>query len=201
MLNKLTIKATVIYFFFITIGNAYSQSIDSTAVAYKAKLFTVSKYGVSVDSLIMDDIQNQELCFLESPSSDMLIMKMKFNQKYFTGRDKSFIELIGTCYYYIAFSVSRYKFYRLGGFDALDIEDFFNDIDYDDNSFFAIDDLEKGEVDFICLLEYSNLSRKKKLKKGFNCFKPCSSQITEYLVIPKKPTRARLQRVRKGKMQ
>ena len=108
-------------------------------------------------------------------------MKIKFGQKYFRG-NRDFTELMGVCYYYLAYDDDNQTFYRLGGFEKLDLKDFFKNFEV----LKATLTIEESEVDLFCLYEYSDLSEKKKLRKPFDCFKSCEDEIIQQLVIPKK---------------
>lgn len=169
--------------FLLSLSNIVkAQSIDSASIAFKAKLFTTSIYGVADKLLILEDIQNQELTFIKSSIPDIVLMKIKFGQKYYKEGGHQ-MDLIGSCNYYMAFNAKNQKFYRLGGFSSLDIDEFFTESDV--ITYLDIN-AHKGEIDFLCLLEYSEMSSLKKAKKGFDCFKACDQEISEYLIIPQK---------------
>lgn len=167
----------------IVLQQSNVQSIDSTLIAFKAKLLTTSRLGVTDSLTMLRSIQGQQLEYLYSPIPDVILMKVKFDQKYFTVRD-GYIELIGTCYYYLAFNVANNKFYRLGGFEALDIEEFFSEVQSIEEALIDTNHYSGTDVDFYCLLEYSQLSKKKKARRGSDCFQSCNEEISEYLVSP-----------------
>lgn len=172
-MRRLTLN--IIFVCFSTVASA--QLIDSASIAFKAKLFTTSRYGIENKFLILEDIENQELKFLNSSIPNIVLMRIKFNQKYYMGESRE-MTLIGNCFYYIAFNLKNKKFYRLGGFDSNDLQEFFGECDIIENLNWISNE---EEIDFLCLLTYSKLPKKKKAKKGFECFKSCNSEITEYL--------------------
>lgn len=60
---------TTLFCFLLYFSQLYSQEnvvIDSTAVIFKAKLFTVSEYGIASRENILRDIENQKVIFLKT---------------------------------------------------------------------------------------------------------------------------------------
>lgn len=163
---------------------ANSQSLDTMSISFKAKLLTTSRFGLADRAAIMEDVVSQKVVFLKSPVSKIALVKVKFDQSYFKGSERELTLLLGECFYYLAYNTSNNKFYRLGGFDSLDIEEFFGDLVTDYEKILDIEYLAGSEVDFFCLLEYSKMSAVKRARKGFNCFGSCKKEISEYLVIP-----------------
>lgn len=169
------------------INNTLAQreiEVDSATIAYKAKLLTVFRKGLSDSTSLINDLQKQELKFLPSPFPDFIFMKIHFNQKYNKGRMRSV--LFGSCSYYLAYNTKNYTFYRLGGFSSIDIDALFNE-----NKRFATDiilhyasDLDYvHEINFLCLLTYFQASKVKRARKGYSCLNSCEDEISEYLYI------------------
>jgi hypothetical protein len=161
------------------LSNSFSQNIDvdTTAIGFKAKLFTVSEYGISDKNQILKDIENQKIKFLKTKYKSFIFMKIDFAQPYRlpTGSTQT---LKRDCSYYIAFNVSNSIFYRLGGFDAIDIDSFFEALEVTEIGIFK--DISEGEevegIDIYCLHDYYKMSKKKRLKKGFCCLDNCSKK-------------------------
>mgnify|MGYP006921593043 CR=1 FL=1 len=177
---KLIKIAVIINLLFASLS--YSQTVDSSAVMLKAKLLTTSRYGLCLNDSIISDIANQKGNFLKSNSSNILLLGIQFGQKYCLGGQDMQILWIGDCTYYLAFNIKKNKFYRLGGFDKLDTEDFFGDLTLQDETLFDIDYIESGEIDFNCLKEYSKLSAKKKLSRP-PCLPKCSEKLSTTLTV------------------
>lgn len=163
--------------FCLTIGFGQSKNIDTTAIAFKAKLLTVSEYGIADKSQILKDIESQKITFLKTKYESFIFMKVDFDQPYRlpTGSTQT---LKRDCSYYMAFSVSNSILYRLGGFDTIDIDSFFEALEANESSIFK--DIETGKeiegIDIYCLHEYFKMSKKKRLKKGYSCMDNCSNK-------------------------
>ena len=164
-------------FFYLFTGFGQNKKIDITAIAFKAKLLTVSEFGVSNKNQILKDIENQKITFLKTKYENFVFMKVDFNQPYRLpiGRTQT---LKRDCSYYIGFNVLTSVFFRLGGFDTIDIDDFFTSLKANESPIFK--DIEEGEeiqdIDVYCLYEYYQMSKKKRLKKCFNCMDNCSKK-------------------------
>lgn len=159
---------------FMYVG-AYCQNavVDSAAVMFKAKLLTVSEYGVAPEAVILKDIENQEAKFLKTKYKNFMFIRVNFSQPYRLGDSQR--TLIRDCKYYIAYNVVSNRFYRLGGFGLDEIDDFVKDLNGADEEMildWANED-EIEDIDIICLLEYAGLGKKKRLKRKFSCFGNC----------------------------
>ncbi|WP_179317218.1 hypothetical protein [Winogradskyella undariae] len=169
--------------FWLSFCFSQNKEIDTSAIGFKAKLFTVSEYGISDKNQILKDIENQKITFLKTKYESFIFMKIDFAQPYRlpTGSTQT---LKRDCSYYIAFNVSNSIFYRLGGFDTIDVDSFFEALEVNESGIFK--DIEEGKeidgIDIYCLHDYYQMSKKKRLKKGFKCLDNCSKK-TETLII------------------
>lgn len=165
------------------LSNTFGQNIDTTAISFKAKLLTVSEYGISNKSQILKDIENQKIKFLKTQYENFIFMKVDFAQPYRLPENHT-QTLKRDCSYYIAFNVLNSIFYKLGGFDTIDIDSFFKDLEAVENVIFK--DIAEGNeiegIDIYCLHEYYKMNKKKRLKKGFRCLDSCSKK-TETKII------------------
>ncbi|MNK08446.1 hypothetical protein D3C87_263840 [compost metagenome] len=174
MNSKLIIFFSV--FFYV---NTYCQNdvVDSTSIIFKAALFTLSEYGVANKEQILKDVENQEIAFLRTKYKHFIFLRIKFLQPYRLGEGLSENTLIRDCYYYVAFNNKDKKFYRIGGFDNLNIDDFIHDLDSVEKDY-ILDWNNRNEIEGIdidCLYNYAKLNKKERLKKGFTCFENCTS--------------------------
>lgn len=169
---------------YLLIQDCCSQpSEDSLALKFKAQLLTTSRCGLATSDSLLSDIKSQKVTFLNSPSSNTILLKVDFNQRYFTGDVNNQILWLGDCSYYLAFNVKRNKFYRLGGFDELDTDEFFEDFEAVDVSLFNIEYNKRSEIDFYCLREHAETPFRKRYKK-LPCVPTCSEKLKTILVIP-----------------
>lgn len=177
-MNKTFILSVLLY----TLNcNCYSQNaIDSTAIAFKAKLFTVSEYGSATKEKILTDIEEQRIKFLKTSYKSFIFMKISFSQPYRLN-DSTQTTLIRNCFYYLAFNKISSRFYRIGGFDNLDIDNFIEDLGGSGDVVFTFEGEEVEEFDIVCLHEYYRMNKKERLKKGFHCFKNCR-EITQTIL-------------------
>ncbi|GGB73309.1 hypothetical protein GCM10007424_11510 [Flavobacterium suaedae] len=178
MIKKILINIVI---FYIT-NSLYSQtqSVDSVSIAFKAKLFTVSEYGIANKEQILLDIESQEAKFLKTVYKNFFFLKIKFSQPY-RNSNISVRTLNRKCYYYIAFNIIENRFYRLGGFNSLDVIDFISDLGNIEN--INIENWNKDlvqEIDIDCLYEYYYLDDKKRFKKKFLCFPNCNENTKTY---------------------
>lgn len=170
---------------FVSLTNLCSQEkvVDTVSLGFKAKLFTVSDFGLAEKDIILNDIQNQKISFLKTRYSDFIFMKIDFSQPHRLP-DGSELSFFRDCSYYLAYSVLSGNFLKLGGFTDLDIDDFFRALRSSGNTFLL--DFEGGNeiegIDIVCLYEYHLMSPKKRLKKGFSCLDNCDSK-TETQII------------------
>lgn len=159
--------------------------IDSTAIAFKAKLFTLSEYGISDEEKIINDIENQNAFFLKTMYKHFLFIKIEFSQPYriFENGTRT---LFRNCNYYIAYNINDAKFYRLGGFNSIDIDSFIKDLEQIEISIFL--DISEGkeidEINIYCLYDYFKMNPKKRFKKGFSCLCNCEEE-TQTMIISK----------------
>jgi len=174
-------KLFVFLSLFFICSRFYGQiKIDSSAIAFKAKLFTVSEYGIASEQTILKDIEKQELKFLETKYKNFIFMEIPFSQPYRIN-DTTKTTLIRNCSYYLAFNLVSLRFCRLGGFDNLDIDDFFNDCFLYRESLFYIDDVDIKGVDIICLHDYYKMNNEDRLKIGFKCMNNCDEKTKTIL--------------------
>ena len=148
--------------------------IDTSAVLFKAKLLTISRFGLADEKTTLKDITEQEAVLLYSPSENLLLIRVDYSQS----------DLLGECSYYLAFNKTTSTFYRLGGFDTLDLSDFFEDLTPDDYQIYDLDFLEESEIDFTCLAKLAELPPGKRIKRKHECFPKCSDVLYQWLVIP-----------------
>lgn len=162
-----------------------SQEKDTADIVFKAKLLTVDRHGILENSKLIEDIEKQKLDFIEfNDSSNWFFMKIEFNQKYGKYMDGHSILWLGNCHFYLAFKKEKSKFYRLGGFDALDIKDFIKDL-HDDIEYLDILFNEKlnMEIPIDCIESYVEMPEKKKIKNGYQCFDKCSEKLSTTLIV------------------
>ena len=172
-------------FLILFITNVFCQdtAIDSSAVKFKASLFTVSEFGIASKEIILKDLENQKTNFLETKYKKFSFLKVEFSQPYRMS-DSNYVTLIRDCTYYLAFNLEDKKFYKLGGFNTLDIDDFIKDLErleIDNNIPWDEKNIIK-EIDINCLYEYSLLDKKKRLKSNFKCFENCSENTKTYYI-------------------
>jgi len=179
----ITKKLLIIILFLLSIDTfGQGVNIDSTAIAFKAKLFTVSEYGMAKKQLILKDIENQNLIFLKTKYKHFLFMKISFSQPYRLPNHEIQM-LVRQCDYYLAYNTFDSKYYRLGGFDSVDIDSFFKDLKLREGYIFKNNCNEISEINIHCLYSYYSMKHKKRIKKGFKCFSKCSDETKQEIII------------------
>lgn len=173
-------------FFCISLNAQNLKVIDSTSIAFKAKLLSINKQGVSDIKSMLDQVDNKQIKFLKTKYKYFEFLKIDFTDLYYEAKvyinEEDLIgqALFGSCSYYLAFNKVNAKYYKLGGFNDLDIDEFFYDLE--DLEIFIFKDLEGGNevegIDMYCLYNYYNLKPKRRLKKGYNCFSKCSEEMS-----------------------
>ncbi|WP_250433666.1 hypothetical protein [Hanstruepera flava] len=165
---------------FSTKGQNILSKKDSVKILFKAKLLTTSEYGIGLDiKQIINDVENQNALFLKTLYSSFLFIEVEFNQPYRI-INGDIVTFSRECSYYLAFNIINSRFYRIGGFDTIDIDTFINDLNYQEDGIFK-DVINKNEIEGIdvrCLYRYFTLSTKKRNKKGFECFDNCRNITT-----------------------
>ncbi|WP_440068931.1 hypothetical protein [Tenacibaculum discolor] len=178
-------KIVLLIIIYSYVVNVFSQENELEDIAFKAKLFTVSEYGVDKKDIILTDIENQKLDFLKTKYKKFVFMRIKFSQPYRIPKDRE-QTLNRVCSYYLAFNTKDSRYYKLGGFSNLDIDAFFKDLEaVEDTIFGSIEEGQEVEgIDISCLFSYYELSKRKRLRKGFSCFDNCcvktETKITTY---------------------
>lgn len=172
---------------FLTYGQFYSQEkvIDSSSIVFKAKLLTLSRTGVADSISILNNVLSQDVHFIPNRSENIMLLRIKFDQEFYIGNSNSSKGWFGSCYFYLAYNDITKKFYRLGGFDTEDIDDFFTDLQTSSSKLDTYDFLFNEsfgrviyeDVDISCLEEYHKMKPKQRKKKGFTCFEKCSEVI------------------------
>lgn len=148
--------------------------IDSADIEFKAKLFTISEYGIAKKDDVIAYVENQKTLFLKSGYKKFCFIKINFGQPYTlsNGHERN---LIKYCSYYIVYNTEDCIFYKIGGFDTNDIEAFFYALELREPDIFSSLVWNKVEgFNMDCLYETfsKNIKRKKKIK--YTCFQKCS---------------------------
>lgn len=163
-------KAIIIIFLFISLNKVYSQEnttvseIDTSAIVFKAKLFTLSKHDVKSKNDLILDIYKLPYKFYENEDYMFILIKNKYYWLDDKNRNSS---MWCDCDYYICYSKKKEAYYLLGGFKEDDIDDFYNDFK---NSLFY--DWE-SKIDNEFLKDFITYIELNKLKKAKKCFKKC----------------------------
>lgn len=155
--------------------------ITNDDISFKAKLLTVFRLGIASPETVVRDLKAQELKFLTADTGRIAIMKIAFSQHNFRGETMS-NALLGQCFYYVAYNRELYKFYRLGGFDSSDAQEFFSDLKADEFIMLTSDEKITSEIDLICLSKHAKRS-KLRVKSRRQCDINCSSSISTYLQV------------------
>lgn len=155
------------------------------SIAFKAKLFTVSEFGSSTKEQILNDITNQDLTFLDTMYENFLFMKISFSQPYRLPNNHT-LTLYRDCNYYLAYSVKSFRYYKLGGFDSIDIDTFFKDLKLREGNIY-MDYSEGGReisgIDIYCLHDYYKIKKCKRIKKGYTCFENCKENTETTIIL------------------
>lgn len=174
----------VILFIFIIFSHFINAQVlkkqDSINILFKAKLLTTNEYGISYSKeSILQDIEQQKATFLKTIYKNFVFIKVRFSQKYKLLHGGTLIRF-GSCSYYLAFNSKISRFYKLGGFDTLDVDDFLEDFRMVGEStiFNGVEGNEIEEIDIYCLYDYSELSLRKRRKNGYSCLGNCREIIT-----------------------
>lgn len=166
----------LLLFIFSLITNAQElRKQDSINILFKAKLLTTNEYGINHSKeSILRDIEQQNATFLKTVYKNFVFIKVEFTQKYTLLNERT-IARFGNCSYYLAFNSKISRFYRLGGFDTLNIDDFINDVNGTEETgiFNGFEGGEIEEINIDCLYDYSQLSLRKRRKKGYSCIGNC----------------------------
>lgn len=161
-------------------GMAQQVKVDSANIAFKAKLMTMYRQGITDSTKLIKTIQSQKIEFTKNTSENIVLMKIYFDQIVYS-KDNTTHSWFGNCNYYLAYNLKKEKFYRIGGFDSNDVVEFIDDIQ--EYSFSTEDELflfnleTFGDFDMSCLMSYYYMSEKKRKRKGYKCFDRCSEVI------------------------
>ena len=151
--------------------------MDTASVIFKAKLLTLSEYGLTDKKQLIEDIEGQNAKILKSVYDGFIFVKVDFNQPFRAGEGVTKM-MIRNCSYYLAFNTYNYEFYKLGGSNEIDIDRFMPVLLINEAPIFR--DFENGNeiegIDIFCLHEYYELKKKKRLKKGYHCLENCAEE-------------------------
>lgn len=179
-------KTKILYIILVIGSLAYSQKhsiIDSTDIALKANLLSISRYNLKADSLQLVELLTQKVDFMNSVEEDFVFIKIKSNQTYskITLNQEPF-QIPFNCYFYLAYNKKDKIFYRLGGFDTNDIENLFNDMDEYFYSY-RVDDSFKEKLNWKCLENYRKNVLRRQVKKLKKCFTNCHELVNSTISI------------------
>jgi hypothetical protein len=204
MARKMTLKQNNLFLFiifnFLFVVSSWSQEInykrfivDSVQIMNKAKLLTISKYGVENYESIIEKILSQEAYLYNTDLPDYLIINIKSNQnnpikiKGVNGEINKYCgenlndSLDISCNYVIVFSNISYRFFKIKGFDICELEALERELDesiYLINQVFSNKLLAITSIDLDCM--YSTYGEEKKHKKKLlDCYKKCDSCLEE----------------------
>jgi len=127
------LKYLLIAIFCFSLSSFAQQKPDTTAIAFKAKLLSLSECGLSSKQELLRILERQKVSFLKSDFKNFLFLKLRYSQDY--QGSKRVVSLNGNpCYVYLAFNISELRFYRLTGFRDPEVDDFFKDMINSGNS-------------------------------------------------------------------
>lgn len=154
-------------------SKSFRVVVDTSSIVFKAKLMTIERKGFFSEKKIdgfLKDLKHKiyitkDFCFIVINSADYVIKN-----------DEEKIALFGDCKYYLAYSFSNNLYYRLGGFEFENIDEFSSAFlksyvlfSYKDNVF------DENLVDFLSLMASH---KNRKAKKVFpNCKEVMSDEI------------------------
>ena len=171
-------KVLMISFVFVS-SLLQAQVVSKDDISFKAKLLTVFRLGVASPETVLRDLRDQQLTFLTSDTSKVVLMKIAFAQHDFHG-DGISRTVLGQCLFYIAYNSRQYKFYRLGGFDSSDAKEFFAELEPQEFIMLTSDQRITREIDLLCLSERVKKFKSPKRKKK-ECVANCNGLLSSYL--------------------
>jgi hypothetical protein len=163
-------KVVIIILLFISLNKVYSQEnttvseVNTSAILFKAKLFTLSEHTVKSKNDLIEDIDKLSYKFYENEDYIFILIKNKYYC--LDGRNRN-SSMWCDCDYYICYSKKKEAYYLLGGFEDDNIDDFY--YDYKGSIFYDWE--SKIENEF--LIEFIKYVELNKLKKAKKCFKKC----------------------------
>ena len=169
--------------FFVVFTNAFGQNVDSILIIQKAKLLTLSPYGLQEPDTMLSSIFRQHAKF-ERIGIDRryavitIAHHQDFKVKEVNGYRLKLCKRSDTCYYLCVFDYQENRFYRLKGYDANDFIRLYKSLNNSMNQMriiFIKSVFEKPIIDVDCLYNKYILN-----KKG-NCDDKCGE--CEPLVI------------------
>lgn len=172
-------KKNIMFFLFLA-GSVFSQNnfltqADTLGIEFKAKLLTIEREGNPNKNYILEVLDDRKIKFLKSKYDDFIFLKIitKAPVGWYQNR---------FCNYYLSYNKQTRVFYKLGGFDYIDLDSFFNDLSMYELSFWDLkNDVE--EINLDCMYKYYILSEKKKNRKKINCHCKCSEQVIKELIF------------------
>lgn len=176
---KQNIKKTLL-FFLILCGTMFSQKnsltkLDTLGIEFKAKLLTIERNGLPNKNYIIEEIEERKILYLKTEYTDFMFLKIIALSP--VGWYKN-----SFCNYYLSYNKKTRVFYKLGGFDFLDLDSFFEDLSHNQLSMWEFEtDVE--EINLECLYKYYILPEKKKNRKKINCHCKCSDEIIRELMF------------------
>lgn len=150
-----------------------SRKIDTLNITFKAKMLTLERQGVINKNYLLKSIEERNVDFLRTIYSNFLFLKV-------TGKPPIGWYKNQYCSYYLAYNIKTQMFYRIGGFDFLDINNFFKDLFEREVPSMNFNDDVVG-LDLECLFRFYILPTKKRLKKKNICYCTCSEEIIEVI--------------------
>ena len=164
--------------------SSHYPNIDSSIIINKAKLLTLSHYGVENVDTIMKNLWLQKTELYHTISDFYDIIKIESNQTFLINietKKGKIIKVCGEdaennvpCKYIMVFSYYTYRFYLITGFKDSEIKELDDEMSgkyisiYD---IFSEDILKKLSIDFDCLVsKYLDKENKYNDKK---CYKEC----------------------------
>lgn len=172
-------KKHILFFLFLT-SSIFSQmnsltKDDTLGIEFKARLLTLEREGLPNKKYILENLEEREVLFLKTNYDNFIFLKITGNPP--VGWYKN-----SFCNYYLSYNKKTRVFYKLGGFDLLDLDSFFEDLSHNELSMWEFEtDVE--EINLECLYEYYILPEKKKNRKKINCHCKCSDEIIRELIF------------------
>jgi len=172
-------KKHILFFLFLT-SSIFSQTNsltkdDTLGIKFKARLLTLEREGLPNKKYILENLEEREVLFLKTNYDNFIFLKI-------IGKPPVGWYKNSFCNYYLSYNKKTRVFYKLGGFDFLDLDSFFEDLSHNELSMWEFEtDVE--EINLECLYKYYILPEKKKNRKKINCHCKCSDEVVKELIF------------------
>jgi len=172
---KYSFTLIILLFTICSCSKKLNQEKQQLNIEQKAKLLTVSEYGITNSEIILEEVLNQDLKYIDFGYENFLFMEITLNQSHWYGYGKQGIAENLYCERLVVYNKKNHRFYRIFRDNYNDVHELVNDIySYELQPLSFISNRNDDSIiDLFCVFDFV----KDKGSSNFDCISNCGGNI------------------------